>query len=132
MRIGSQTASQAEIRIRSVELADYCRTAATTKAATASEKKTAPTIQRRVLFWGDDRRLESSLLFGNLEQRLLELAQRAELLLDVPELRQSLLDLLGSTHEIDMTAFELGLHGDQRLEHRFDNAFFDRVGRLGS
>lgn len=78
----------------------------------------------------DDRSLESSLLFGNLEQRFLEFAECAELLLDVPELREALFDLIGSSHQIEMAALEFGFHRDERLEHRFDDALLDRVRGL--
>ena len=52
------------------------------------------------------------------------------MLLDVPELGESLFDLFGSSKQIDMTAFELGLHRGERLEHRLDDAFLDRFRSL--
>ncbi len=70
---------------------------------------------------GDEGGFEAALLFCDLEDGFLELAQRAELLLDVPELGQALLDLIGASDEVDMAALELGLDGDEGLQERLDD-----------
>src|SRR6056297_3384227 len=62
---------------------------------------------------GPDGGLEPPLLLRDLEQRVLHLAERTELLLDVPELPEPALDLVGATHELDMTPLELRLDRDQ-------------------
>ena len=70
---------------------------------------------------GVDRGLESALLLGDLGEGLLKLAEGAELLFDVPELGEALLDLVGAANEVNVAAFELGLDGDERLQHRLDD-----------
>ena len=77
------------------------------------------------------RGFQAFLLLGNLQQRFLKFTQRAELFLDVPELGQSLLDVIGAPDQLGMAALQFGLDGDEGLKQGLDDSGFDRLGLTG-